>query len=227
MHTTEILSIDFPGAPDKPDLVSPKEVKKRSFSSLEGRLVLMHSFAHIEFNAINLALDAAYRFQQMPEQFTRDWVIIAAEEFHHFSLINAYLKQNGSFYGHFPAHQGLWDMVKKTDHDVLHRMALIPRVMEARGLDVTPNMIERFQSINDQKAVDILKQIYDDEIGHVRIGNNWYHYCCEQNNIEPRAKFKELIHHYFNGKLRGPFNNSARLEAGFTEQEISELEGLL
>ncbi len=115
-------------------------------------------------------------------------------------------------------------MVKKTDHDVLHRMGLVPRVMEARGLDVTPNMIERFENIKDQQAADLLKIIYQDEIGHVKIGNHWFSYCCEQHNIDVSQTFKELVKQYFNGKLRGPFNWPARLEAGFTEQELQELE---
>ncbi len=224
--STDIKTVDIPGRPDRPLLVMPKGVKKRSFSSPEGRLVLMHSFAHIEFNAINLALDAAYRFQNMPRKFTLDWLKVAKEEAYHFSLINNYLKDHDVQYGDYPAHNGLWDMVKKTDHDVLHRMGLVPRVMEARGLDVTPNMIERFKQIDDQKAADILSIIYHDEIGHVAIGNEWFYYCCKQQNKEPKATFKALIQQYFNGKLRGPFNWPARKKAGFSEQELQELEQL-
>ena len=221
-----IEAVTTPGRPERPQLVAPKGVKRRSFSSAEGRLVLMHSFAHIEFNAINLALDAAYRFQHMPHQFTLDWLKVAKEEAYHFSLINQYLIDHDKSYGDYPAHNGLWDMVKKTDHDVLHRMGLVPRVMEARGLDVTPNMIERFKKINDQKAVDILAIIYQDEIGHVKIGNKWFNYCCEQQNKAPNVVFKALIQQYFNGKLRGPFNWPARKQAGFSEQELQELEEL-
>jgi len=221
-----IESIANPGRPEQPELVAPKGVKRRSFSSSEGRLVLMHSFAHIEFNAINLALDAAYRFQHMPHKFTLDWLKVAKEEAYHFSLINHYLEEHGKAYGAYPAHNGLWDMVKKTDHDVLHRMGLVPRVMEARGLDVTPNMIERFNKINDQKAANILAIIYQDEIGHVKIGNEWFNYCCQQQNQQPIATFKALVQQYFNGKLRGPFNWPARKQAGFSEQELQELEQL-
>ncbi len=226
LETTDIKKIITPGRPENPHLVSPQNVQKRSFASPEGRLVLMHSFAHIEFNAINLALDAAYRFQQMPLQFTLDWLTIAKEEAEHFALINNYLLEHGAAYGDYPAHNGLWDMVVKTDHDVLHRMALVPRVMEARGLDVTPKMIERFESIKDQTAAEILTIIYHDEIGHVTIGNHWFQYCCQQQNVEPKSTFKSLIKQYFQGKLRGPFNWPARRQAGFSELELQELEQL-
>lgn len=221
-----VQKVEVPGRPSQPELVDPRQVKRRSFASLKGRLTLMHSFAHIEFNAVNLALDAAYRFQQMPQQFTLDWLKVAQEEALHFSLINQYLQQHDASYGDYPAHNGLWDMVKKTDHDVLIRMALVPRVMEARGLDVTPKMIERFLQIKDQSAVDILSVIYQDEIGHVEIGNKWYDYCCKQQQVEPIATFKALVGEYFEGKLRGPFNRPARKQAGFSEKELNELESL-
>ena len=184
----------------------------------------MHSFAHIEFNAINLALDAAYRFQQMPQKFTIDWLKVAKEEAHHFSLINAYLKDHDIEYGDFPAHNGLWDMAFKTSHDVLHRMALVPRVMEARGLDVTPKMITRFEQSGDFQAAEIMQVIYHDEIGHVRIGNYWYQHLCTERKLDSRQTFRDLIDLYFQGKVRGPFNWSARLEAGFTETELQMLE---
>lgn len=221
-----VQTVDSPGRPNEPKLVSPRDVKKRSFSTEEGRLILMHSIAHIEFNAINLALDAAYRFQDMPKQFTLDWLKVAKEEVYHFSLINQYLHDHGVAYGDYPAHHGLWDMVKKTDHDVLHRMGLVPRVMEARGLDVTPGMMERFDKIKDQQAVDILAVIYQDEIGHVTIGNHWFEYCCKEQKVDPSQTFKRLIEQYFNGRLRGPFNWPARKQAGFSETELQELENL-
>ncbi len=216
--------IEIPGRPAKPRLVNPRQVPRRSLASESGREVLLHSFAHIEFNAINLALDAAYRFRQMPDQYIGDWLQVAAEEARHFSLISAYLQDLGSHYGAYDAHNGLWDMVCKTRHDVLHRMALVPRVMEARGLDVTPGMIEKFKQIDDQRAVDILQVIYREEVGHVAIGNRWYHYCCDQRELNPQQTFQQLIDQYFAGKLRGPFNWPARLEAGFVEAELSALE---
>ena len=224
---TSVQSIAIPGRPQQPQLVDPRQVEKRSFASKEGRLILLHSIAHIEFNAINLALDAAYRFQHMPKQFTLDWIKVAKEESEHFALINDYLVAQGSYYGAYSAHNGLWDMVTKTDHDVLHRMALVPRVMEARGLDVTPKMMERFEQLGDQAVVEILSVIYRDEIGHVAIGNHWYHYCCEQQAVDAQQTFKQLVEQYFLGKLRGPFNIEARSKAGFTLQELEELECLL
>lgn len=222
-----VQDIDIPGRPVKPELVNPRQVLRRSLATEQGRLVMLHSFAHIEFNAINLALDAAYRFRQMPDEFIGDWLQVAAEEASHFNLINTYLHELGSFYGAFKAHNGLWDMVCKTRHDVLHRMALVPRVMEARGLDVTPGMMEKFKQIGDQRAVDILQVIYQEEIGHVAIGNRWYLYCCEQQGLNARDTFQQLINEYFNGRLRGPFNWPARLAAGFEEDELSALENSL
>ena len=188
---------------------------------------MLHSIAHIEFNAINLALDAAYRFRQMPDDYVTDWIKIAAEEVSHFHLVNDYLVDLGSYYGAFEAHNGLWDMVCKTRHDVLHRMALVPRVMEARGLDVTPGMMKKFGQAGDQRSVDILDVIYKEEVGHVAIGNRWYRYCCEQRGVNARETFRQLIDQYFSGKLRGPFNRSARLDAGFDEDELNQLENCL
>jgi len=223
----EIQQIDVPGRPPVPDLVNARLVPKRSLATEQGRQVLLHSFAHIEFNAINLALDAAYRFRQMPDAYVTDWLQVAAEEARHFSLIEQYLRELGSSYGAFDAHNGLWDMVCKTRHDVLHRMALVPRVMEARGLDVTPSMMEKFSQIGDQRSVSILQLIYQEEIGHVAIGNRWYHYCCEQRGVDARSTFRQLVADYFPGRLRGPFNWPARLAAGFDEDELAELENSL
>ena len=222
-----VEAIDIPGRPDKPELVHPREVKQRSLASETGRKVLLHSFAHIEFNAINLALDAAYRFRQMPDDFITDWLRVAAEESRHFTLISDYLIDLDSSYGAFQAHNGLWDMVCRTRHNVLHRMALVPRVMEARGLDVTPGMMEKFRQIGDLCSVDILQVIYEEEIGHVAIGNRWYHYCCEQEQVDSQATFQRLIDEYFDGKLRGPINRKARLEAGFEEHELTTIENCL
>lgn len=219
--------IDIPGRPDQPELVHPRQVKQRSLATEEGRKVLLHSFAHIEFNAINLALDAAYRFRDMPDDFVTDWLSVAAEEAKHFKLIDDYLMDLGSSYGAFKAHNGLWDMVCRTRHNVLHRMALVPRVMEARGLDVTPGMMEKFRQIKDLRSVDILQVIYQEEIGHVAIGNRWFHYCCKQQQVDSQETFKALIGEYFAGKLRGPFNHEARLAAGFEEYELTAIEQYL
>jgi uncharacterized ferritin-like protein (DUF455 family) len=191
---------------------------------VSGRICLLHAFAHIEFNAINIALDAAYRFREMPRQFVSDWLLVASEEARHFQLLSQELGRRGSYYGAHRAHRGLWDMVCKTRANVLHRMALVPRVMEARGLDVTPAMIAKFEQIDDQVAVEILQTIYRDEVGHVRIGNHWYQQLCAQQELDADETFRELIKVYMGGKLRGPFNWPARIEAGFQAAELGALE---
>ena len=219
-----ILPVDDAGRPDAPLLVDPRQLERRSFASESGRSKLIHAIAHIEFNAINIALDAAYRFRQMPAQYVDDWLRVASEEAQHFQLLEQTLRQRGSFYGAYPAHRGLWDMVCRTRHDPLHRMALVPRVMEARGLDVTPAMIEKFDQVGDTVAVAILERIYRDEIDHVRIGNHWYQLFCDKRGVDAQSQFKLLIEQYMGGKLRGPFNWPARLEAGFVEAELSALE---
>lgn len=219
-----ILDIDDPGRPEKPELVDPRHLKRRSTATEQGRIHLLHAFAHIEFCAINIALDAVYRFRDMPNQFIGDWLLVASEEARHFKLLDDCLRQRGSFYGDCEAHSGLWDMVCKTRHDLLHRMALVPRVMEARGLDVTPGMIERFNQVDDAQAAGILEVIYADEVGHVAIGNFWYQRLCEQRGLEPESTFQMLIDDYLGGKLRGPFNWPARLKAGFNKTELEALE---
>ena len=225
VHThSPILPIDDAGHPEAPLLVDPRQLEKRGVATESGRIKLLHAFAHIEFNAINIALDAAYRFRQMPSQFVEDWLRVASEEASHFQLLEQTLGDRGSYYGAYPAHRGLWDMVCKTRHDVLHRMALVPRVMEARGLDVTPLMIKKFRQADDAPAVAILEQIYRDEIEHVRIGNHWYQSLCDQQGLAAEATFRALIDRYMGGKLRGPFNWPARIEAGFSATELSSLE---
>ena len=225
MHAqSPILPIDDAGRPETPSLVDPRQLEKRGVATESGRIKLLHAFAHIEFNAINIALDAAYRFRQMPSQYVEDWLRVASEEASHYQLLEQSLRERGSYYGAFPAHRGLWDMVCKTRHNLLHRMALVPRVMEARGLDVTPLMIEKFSQVDDAPAVAILERIYRDEIDHVRIGNHWYQSLCDQQNLDAKVTFRTLIDQYMGGKLRGPFNWPARIEAGFAAEELSILE---
>lgn len=219
-----ILPLDDPGRPPEPELVDPRKLERRGIATESGRIRLLHAFAHIEFNAINIALDAAYRFREMPRQFVSDWLLVASEEARHFQLLSQELGRRGSYYGAHLAHRGLWDMVCKTRDNVLHRMALVPRVMEARGLDVTPAMIAKFKQIDDQAAVEILEIIYRDEVGHVRIGNHWYHQLCAQQELDATKTFRELIEFYMGGKLRGPFNWAARIEAGFEAAELGALE---
>ena len=211
------------GRPKNPELVDARDVPRRNFNSLKGRLTLVHAIAHIEFNAINLALDAVYRFQDMPEQYYRDWCRVAAEEALHFSMLSAYLESHGMSYGDLPAHNGLWEMAVKTDFDVLVRMALVPRVLEARGLDVTPTMIKKLKAIGDTELVDILEKIFIDEIGHVKIGSHWFNTLCKQRNLEPQKTFLQLIDQYMQGAKFGPFETEARIKAGFTTEEMQKL----
>jgi len=214
------------GRPDLPELVASREVPRRSINTDEGRVILCHAIAHIEFNAINLALDAAYRFTDMPEEFYGDWLKVASEEAYHFTLLETYLHKRNAKYGDFDAHNGLWEMAQLTAHDVMIRMALVPRVLEARGLDVTPGILKKLAQQKDEEFIGYLEIIHKDEIGHVAIGNHWYKFLCEKRNLDPRVTFKQLIQDYMNGSLRGPFDEVARLQAGFTAQEIADLNAL-
>lgn len=213
----------IPGRPLKPELVGPLDLPKRSMRTVEGRAALIHALAHIEFNAINLALDAIWRFADMPDNYYTDWLKVAAEEALHFSLLNAHLHTLGFEYGSFAGHNSLWEMVDRTKEDVLARMALVPRTMEARGLDASPALRNKLSQVGDVAAADILDIILRDEIGHVAIGNYWYNWLCQQRNLEPIATFESLCKQYSAPKLRPPFNLEARREAGFTEAELALL----
>lgn len=222
-HQAETVEILEPGYPSNLQLVAPRELKRRGIQSQDGRNTLMHAIAHIEFNAINLALDAAYRFRNQPIEYYQDWIQIADDEARHFGLIRDYLNEHGCDYGDYKAHNGLWEMAVNTQHDVVARMALVPRVLEARGLDVTPGIIEKFERVHDQAAIDILNLIYNDEIGHVLLGSQWFFYQCKQRDLEPRATFTSMVERHLHGQLRGPFNIAARLQAGFDEIEMTAL----
>jgi len=213
----------LPGHPERPPLVKHTSVVKRSPSTLEGRAALLHSIAHIEFNAINLALDAVWRFDDLPAAYYTDWLKVAEEESLHFSLVAAHLVTLGYAYGDFTAHGSLWEMVAKTTGDALARMALVPRVLEARGLDANPPMRAKIAQAGDLQAAAILDIILRDEIGHVEIGNRWYRHLCHQRGLEPRATFAALCEEYWAPVPRGPFNLEARRQAGFTEEEIADL----
>ena len=217
------VRIENPGRPARPELVHPRDVPKRSFHSEQGRTRLVHAIAHIEFNAINLALDAVYRFRDMPLQYYSDWLRVAAEEALHFSLLNEYLNSNGSEYGAYTAHNGLWEMAVKTDHDVMVRMALVPRVLEARGLDVTPGMIEKLKLTGETELVEKLELIYRDEIGHVQTGSHWFNYLCEQRKIASEETFDRLLDEYMQDAVFGPFDEAVRAQAGFSQKELSDL----
>lgn len=221
--TDSIQRVPDAGRPDRPELVPPKQLPKRKLGSKEGHASLMHSIAHIEFNAVNLALDAVYRFQDMPYEYYRDWLGVAGEESYHFQMVREHLNSLGYEYGDMPAHNGLWLTTYETDHDPLVRMALVPRTLEARGLDVTPPMINKLRAIGDKRGVEILKILLRDEIGHVEVGTRWFRYLCEQRRLNPFSEFQSIINTYFHGDLRGPFNYEARIQAGFSEEEISWL----
>ena len=212
-----------PGLPAKPELVAPRLLKRRSMNTQEGRAILIHALVHIEFNAINLALDAIWRFDNMPRAYYLDWLKVADEEALHFSLLAGHLHKLGHAYGDFPGHSSLWEMTDKTRFDVLARMALVPRTMEARGLDAVPSLREKLLQAGDGAAAAILDIILRDEIGHVLIGNRWYAYLCEQRGLEPVATYSALAMQYKAPVLRGPFNLPARRAAGFTEPELSAL----
>lgn len=224
---SEFHDYQIPGRPHKPILVAPRDLPRRSIATEQGRAALLHSIAHIEFNAINLALDAVYRFRSMPKSYYSDWLHVAAEEAYHFELVNNHLHTLGYAYGDFVAHNGLWDMAMRTKDSVLVRMAIIPRGMEARGLDVTPGIIEKLKASGDEQAINILEIILRDEIGHVEIGTRWFDYCCEAQNLPRQETFENLMRRFTNGRVKLPLHRSARISAGFTEAELDFLEGLV
>lgn len=219
-----ILTFENPGRPEKPELVPPRELNRRKITSKEGHAALIHSICHIEFNAMNLAWDAVYRFQEMPEAFYSDWIKVAKEEAYHYELLSEHLTSLGYVYGDFTAHNGLWESALTTAFDPMVRMALVPRVLEARGLDVTPGIVKKLKNIGDDRAVEILAIVHHDEIGHVEIGTRWFRYLCEQRGLDSEEIFKDLIKKYMKGTLRGPFDHDVRKRAGFTEEELLYLE---
>ncbi|VTU31311.1 ferritin-like domain-containing protein [Variovorax sp. PBL-E5] len=215
-----------PGRPERPLRVAATAVEKRSPFTTEGRAALIHSICHIEFNAINLALDAAWRFDGMPEAYYRDWLRVADEEAQHFTLLHAHLRTMGWHYGDFTGHDGLWAMCEKTKHDVLARMALVPRTLEARGLDATPLIQARLRRVDTPDALAacaILDIILRDEVGHVAIGNRWYRWLCEREGCDPIAHYRVLYRRHEAPRLRAPFNLEARARAGFTDEELRAL----
>ena len=218
----------LPGRPDAPPLLPPDQVPQRSPFTDSGLAALIHAIAHIEFNAINLALDAVWRFAGMPEAFYRDWLRVAHEEAQHFALLRELLRTLGHGYGDFAAHDGLWTMCVKTQDDVVARMALVPRTLEARGLDATPLIQAKLRKVGSpaaQRAVDILDIILRDEIGHVAIGNRWYGWLCQQHGLDPLAHYRVLARTHSAPRLRPPFNDEARRAAGFSQAEMDYLLG--
>jgi len=218
------LAAAIPGRPERPELVAPRLVGRRSMVTLEGRAMLVHALAHIEFNAMNLALDALARFAGMPVQYYADWLRVAAEEAGHYSLLAGHLAVLGHGYGDFPAHDSLWEMVAKTCDDVMARMALVPRTLEARGLDAIPPLRAKLAQAGDMAAAAILDIILRDEVGHVEIGNRWYGYLCAARGLAPIPTYQALALQYAAPVLRGPFNLEARRRAGFTEAELAAMQ---
>ncbi len=214
---------DLPGRPARPELVEPRRLPRRSMRSPQGRATLLHALAHIEFNAINLALDAVWRFPAMPAAFYADWLRVAAEEAYHYSLLVDRLREFGHEYGDFPAHDGLWEMCERTADDLLARMALVPRTLEARGLDASPPIRARLLQAGDEASAAILDVILRDEIGHVAIGNRWFRHLCAQAGLEPHPAYLRLAAQYHAPRLRGPFNFEARRDAGFDDEELDAL----
>jgi len=236
LAATDFIAIDpirtdgddlgVPGRPERPLRVAATAVQKRSPFTPEGRAALIHSICHIEFNAINLALDAVWRYDGMPEAYYRDWLRVADEEAQHFTLLHAHLQDMGWRYGDFPGHDGLWNMCEKTKDDVLARMALVPRTLEARGLDATPLIQAKLKRVNTPdalRAVEILDIILRDEVGHVAIGNHWYRWLCERTGIDPEATYPALVARYDAPRHKPPFNLEARSRAGFSPEELRVL----
>ncbi|WP_342131506.1 ferritin-like domain-containing protein [Hydrogenophaga sp. OTU3427] len=227
-QATLVPAAPLPGRPARPPLLPPMQVPTRSPFTAEGLAALLHAITHIEFNAINLALDAVWRFAGMPDGFYRDWLRVADEEATHFGLLHTHLQSLGHGYGDFDAHDGLWSMCVKTQDDITARMALVPRTLEARGLDATPQIQAKLRKAGTPgalKAVDILDIILRDEIGHVAIGNRWYAHLCQQRGLDPIAHYRVLVRQHEAPRLRPPFNEAARRQAGFSAEELDYLLG--
>jgi uncharacterized ferritin-like protein (DUF455 family) len=221
-----VPDLPLPGRPARPELVHPARVPRRSPFKPEGLAALLHAIAHIEFNAINLALDAAWRFEGMPRDFHLDWVRVAAEEAYHFGLLVQLLADLGHAYGDFAAHDNLWTMCTRTQDDGVARMALVPRTLEARGLDATPQIQERLRAVGSPmalRAVDVLEIILRDEVGHVAIGNHWYRWLCARDGLDPVAHYAVLAQRHDAPRLHPPFNRAAREQAGFSDDELALL----
>ena len=211
--------------PDRPVLLKPRQMPKRKLTTTQGVAAFFHAIAHVEFVAIYLAWDLLYRFRGLPEAFYQDWLRVADEEAQHFALIREHLRTMSLDYGDLPAHAGLWEHATDTAEDVLARLALVPRCMEARGLDVTPAIIEKFKALGDERSVAILSRILHDEIGHVELGSYWFKYVCKQRGLNPENQYRELIRQYYKGgKPKGPFNREMRIIAGFSNAELDWLE---
>jgi uncharacterized ferritin-like protein (DUF455 family) len=220
-----ILPIGTVKFPERPELLLPRQMPKRNLNTPEGVAAFFHAIAHVELVAIYLAWDLLYRFRGLPEQFYRDWLRVADEEAQHFTLIREHLRAMGIDYGDLPAHGGLWEHATDTADHLLARLALVPRCMEARGLDVTPALIEKFRQLNDEKSVNILTRILTDEVGHVELGSKWFRFFCAEQRLDAEKEYRRLLEQYYKGgKPKGPFNRPLRTRAGFSEVELDWLE---
>ncbi|WP_027157334.1 ferritin-like domain-containing protein [Methylobacter luteus] len=217
-----ILNVKFP---ERPQLLAPRQMPQRKLTNSGGVIAFFHAIAHVEFVAVYLAWDMLYRFRGLPDQFYQDWLRVADEEAQHFALIRAHLQTMQTDYGDLPAHSGLWEHATDTADNLLARLAMVPRCMEARGLDVTPAIIEKFKKLGDDKSVSILTRILTDEVGHVELGSYWFKFVCRQQGFESEAKYRALIRQYYKGgKPKGPFNREMRIIAGFSNAELDWLE---
>lgn len=224
---TRADEVPVPALPARLVLVSPLRVPRRKLSTAAGLQAFLHAIAHIEFNAINLAWDCVARFGGLPTAYYDDWVRVAAEEAHHFSMLAARMQRLGCRYGDLPAHNGLWEMAAKTAGDLKARMAMVPRVLEARGLDVTPGMIERLEAAGESEGAAVLAIIARDEVGHVAVGSRWFRHACARDGLDPDAEFCRLLDEYLAGRVRGPLALRARERAGFSDAELSHLRALV
>ncbi|WP_068082694.1 ferritin-like domain-containing protein [Polycladidibacter stylochi] len=216
--SSSITMPDRPGRPEKPQLLAPRDMPKRAMNGTSGKLALLHSLAHIELNAIDMTWDLIGRFTaiQMPRSFYDDWVQVGLEEAKHFKMLENRLAKLGYGYGDLPAHDGLWQAAQSTGHDLKARLAIVPMVLEARGLDITPPMIAKARSGNDEDTAKALETIYNDEKRHVAFGTKWFRFLCDRERINPHTEFQKLVRKYFKGALKPPFNDRARSEAGLT-----------
>jgi uncharacterized ferritin-like protein (DUF455 family) len=205
-----------PARPAAPELLSPRDVPRRKPGSEKGRIALLHAVAHIELNAVDLHWDIIARFSHVPFPlgYYDDWVRAGDEEAKHFNLVSDCLEALGSHYGALPAHAGMWRAAQDTAEDIMGRLAVVPMVLEARGLDVTPGMIEIFRKAGLDDAVEALQIIYGEEVGHVAYGSKWFHFLCGRDGIDPKPEFHRLVRHYFHSQLKPPFNEEKRAEAG-------------
>lgn len=218
------MEVTMPGYPTRLRLVDPRDVPRRSLGTVEGRACFLHAIAHIEFNAINLALDAVYRFGSLPDAYYRDWLEVAQDEARHHAMLEDRMGELGYRYGDFPAHNGLWDVACRTAHDLVSRMAMVPCVMEARGLDVTPGMIHRFRDTGDDRSAGLLETILEEEERHVAIGVSWYRWACGERGLNPVPTFFSLLETYLPSRLSRPLNVDRRRAAGFDDVWLRQLE---